>query len=59
MDYNNPISGKLIFDALKDKNVIVMAANIRIQHGFRGVMESAKEMDATILFEIVKLGCTK
>ena len=54
MNYNNPISGKLIFDALKDKNVIVMAANIRIQHGFRGVMEAAKELDAALLFEIAK-----
>ena len=35
MDYNNPISGKLIFDAVKDKNVIVMAVNIRIQHCVR------------------------
>jgi len=54
MDYNNPISGKLIFNALKDKNVIVMAANIRIQHTLRGIMEAAKEMDAAMLFEIAK-----
>jgi len=54
MDYNNPISGKLIFDAVKDKNVIVMAVNIRIQHCVRGVMEAAKEMDAAVLFEIAK-----
>lgn len=54
MDYNNPISGKLIFDALKDKNVIVMAANIRIQHCFRSIIDAAKETDSAVLFEIAK-----
>ncbi len=54
MDYKNPVSGKLIFDALKNKNVIVMAANIRIQQCFRGIIEAAKEMDAAVLFEIAK-----
>lgn len=54
MDYTNPISGKLIFDALKDKNVIVMAANIRIQHCFRGIIDAAKETDSAVLFEIAK-----
>lgn len=54
MNYNNPISGRIIFNALKGKNVIVMAANVRIQHCFRGIIEAAKEMDAAIIFEIAK-----
>ncbi|GAI66116.1 unnamed protein product, partial [marine sediment metagenome] len=33
---------------------IVMAANVRIQHCFRGIMEAAREMDAVIIFEIAK-----
>lgn len=54
MNYNNPISGRIIFDALKDKNVIAMAVNVRIKHCLRGVMEAAKEADAAIIFEIAK-----
>jgi len=54
MNYNNPISGRIIFDALKEKNVIAMAVNVRIKHCLRGVMEAAKEADAAIIFEIAK-----
>jgi len=54
MNYNNPISGKIIFNALEGKNVIAMAVNVRIRHCLRGVMEAAKEADAAIIFEIAK-----
>lgn len=54
MNYNDPISGRIIFNALKGKNVIVTAANVRIQHCFRGIMKAAREMDAAIIFEIAK-----
>ncbi|ODS42066.1 MAG: hypothetical protein MSIBF_01605 [Candidatus Altiarchaeales archaeon IMC4] len=54
MDYNSPVSGRDIFKALADHDGIVMAANIRIQHSIRGIMEAAKEMDAAVLFEIAK-----
>lgn len=54
MNYNKPISGKLMFNALRDKDVIVIAINVRIKHCLRGVMEAAKEADAAIIFEIAK-----
>lgn len=54
MNYNKAISGKLMFNALRDKDVIAMAVNVRIRHCLRGVMEAAKEADAAIIFEIAK-----
>jgi len=54
MNYNKPISGKLMFNALRDKDVIAMAVNVRIRHCLHGVMEAAKEADAAIIFEIAK-----
>jgi len=54
MNYNKPISGKLMFNALRDKDVVAMAVNVRIRHCLRGVMEAAKEADAAIIFEIAK-----
>jgi len=53
-DFNKPISGKMIFDAIADKPSIIMAANIRIQHCTRGIMQAAKEKNAAVLFEIAK-----
>ena len=53
-EYNLPVAGKKIFNALKDENIIVMAANVRTQLSTRGIMEAAKELDAAVLFEIAK-----
>jgi fructose-bisphosphate aldolase class II len=53
-DYNKPVSGKLIFNALKDRKCIIMAANIRVQESARGIMQAAKELDSAVLFEIAK-----
>ncbi|MCX6695084.1 MAG: class II fructose-bisphosphate aldolase [Candidatus Altiarchaeota archaeon] len=53
-DFNKPVSGKHIFNALKDRKCIIMAANIRIQRSARGIMEAAKELDSALLFEIAK-----
>ncbi|MFH1722456.1 MAG: class II fructose-bisphosphate aldolase [Candidatus Altiarchaeota archaeon] len=52
-DYK-PISGKLIFDSLRDMNCIVMAANIRMLPSIEGIMQAATEKRATLLFEIAK-----
>jgi len=49
-----PVSGKVIFNALRDKNCIVMAANIRIQPCIQGIMEAAMEKRACVMFEIAK-----
>lgn len=54
MDYTSPVSGKLIFDALRDVDCIVMAANIRVQQSTRGIMQAAMEKEAAVLFEIAK-----
>jgi len=54
VDYNKPVSGKHIFNALKDRRCIIMAANIRVQRSARGIMEAAKELDSAVLFEIAK-----
>jgi len=53
-DFNKPVSGKQIFNALKDKKCIVMAANIRVAESARGIMQAAKELDSAVLFEIAK-----
>lgn len=53
-DYNLPISGKKIFDALSGEKIIVMAANIRCQLSTPGIMRAAKELNAAVLFEIAK-----
>ncbi len=49
-----PLSGKLIFDSLRDTDCIVMAANIRLQPSIHGIMEAAMEKRAAVLFEIAK-----
>ncbi len=43
-----------MINALKNKDCIVMAANIRIIHSTRGIMMAAKELDAAVMFEIAK-----
>lgn len=53
-DYTKPISGKKLFESLKGTKGIVMAANIRISHSVRGIMQAAKEKNSAILFEIAK-----
>ena len=53
-DYNLPISGRRIFNAVKGEKLIVMAANIRCQLSTPGIMQAAKELDAAVLFEIAR-----
>jgi fructose-bisphosphate aldolase class II len=43
-----------IFKVLRNKNVIVMACNIRIKHVVPGIMKAADELDAVVAFEIAK-----
>jgi fructose-bisphosphate aldolase class II len=50
-----PIPGNLVFNSLKDKNCIIMAANPRVVPGVaHGIMRAAKELDAAIIFEMAK-----
>lgn len=43
-----------IFNILKDKKVIIMAANCRIKHVIPGIMKAAAELDAVVAFELAK-----
>lgn len=54
MDYTRPVWGQDMINALAGKGCIIMAANIRISHSARGIMQAAKELDAAVMFEIAK-----
>jgi len=55
-----PISGKKIFNALKDQNCIVLAANIRIISGVgRAIFRAAKDMDAALIIELARTECNQ
>ena len=50
-----PIPGNLMYQSLKDKNAIIMAANARITVGVaEGIFRAAKDMDSAIIFEIAR-----
>ena len=54
----NPIPGSTIFNALKDKNCIVMACNTRIIPGVtKGIFRAAKDLDSAIMIELAKSEC--
>ena len=54
----NPISGSVIFNALKDEKCIIMACNTRIVPGVTtGIFRSAKDLDSAILIELAKSEC--
>ncbi|MRR06995.1 MAG: fructose-bisphosphate aldolase [Deltaproteobacteria bacterium] len=46
------LSGRDVFTALKDQNLIVMACNARIKHAIPGIMKAAEELDAVVAFEL-------
>jgi len=46
------LSGRDVFTALKDENLIVMACNPRIAHAIPGIMKAAQELDAVVAFEL-------
>jgi fructose-bisphosphate aldolase class II len=50
-----PIPGNVMYQSLKDKNAIIMAANARITVGVaEGIFRAAKDMDSAIIFEIAR-----
>lgn len=56
-DYK-PISGKKMFDALRDKDCIIMAVNTRYIPGVaQGIMRAARETDSPLLIEIARSEC--
>ena len=53
-----PIPGNIIFDSLKDKDAIIMAANARTTPGIaRGIFRAAKDLDSALMFEIARSEC--
>ena len=54
----SPISGAKIFEALQDKDAIIMATNIRYVPGVAsGIFKAAKEANAPFLIEIARSEC--
>ncbi len=50
-----PLPGSLVFQALKDQSLIILAANPRINIGvLDGLFQAAKEMNSVIIFELAK-----
>ena len=55
-----PISGKKIFNALKNESCIVLACNPRIIPGVvRGVFRAAKDLDAALIMELARSECNQ
>jgi len=48
------INSKHIFDAMKDKEAIIMTCNTRIKLVIPGIMKAAEELDAVVGFELAK-----
>jgi fructose-bisphosphate aldolase class II len=48
------LSGRDVFNALKDEQLIIMACNTRIRHAVPGIMKAAEELDAVIAFELTR-----
>ncbi len=46
------LSGKDVFTALQDEELIVMGCNPRIRHVIPGIMRAAEELDALVAFEL-------
>jgi fructose-bisphosphate aldolase class II len=48
------LSGRDVFTALKDENMIIMGCNTRIKHVIPGIMKAAEDLDAVVAFELTK-----
>ena len=55
-----PIAGSIIFDALRDRDCIVLAGNVRVTKGvLRGFFRAAKDADAAVMVEMAKSECNQ
>lgn len=53
-----PIPGNHIFQAVKDKQMIIMACNVRITKGIlAGILKAAKKTDSAVIFELAASEC--
>jgi len=52
---SKPIPGNILFNSLRDKPVIIMAANPRVIPGVAtGILRAAKDLNSAIIFELAK-----
>ena len=53
-----PVSGADMFNALRDRGCIIMAANLRITKGTgRGIFRAAKDTDSALIVELARSEC--
>jgi fructose-bisphosphate aldolase class II len=56
----NPISGKKIFNALKNEQSIILACNPRITIGVaKAIFKAAKDLDAALIIELARSECNQ
>jgi len=54
------LAGVTLFEALRDKGCIILAANVRVTKGvLRGVFRAARDADAAIIIEMAKSECNQ
>ena len=46
--------GRRMFDGIRDKGIIVMAANTRMSLVTEGIFQAAKEADSVVMIELAK-----
>ena len=57
---NKPIPGDIMYKALMDKGLIILAANVRVTSGVtEGIFRAAKDLDSAVIFEIAKSECNQ
>jgi fructose-bisphosphate aldolase class II len=57
---NRPIPGDIMYRALMDKDLIILAANVRVTPGVtEGIFRAAKDLDSAVIFEIAKSECNQ
>jgi fructose-bisphosphate aldolase class II len=55
---NKPLPGNKVFNALKNKNCIILACNPRITIGVaKAVFKAAKDLDAALIMELARSEC--
>ena len=55
---NEPLAGNKVYNALKDKGCIILAANTRITKGVaKGIFRAAKDMDSALVMELARTEC--
>ena len=52
-----PVPGNYIFEAVRDTEAIVMAANARIALVIPGILRAAKDLDSAVILELAKSEC--